>query len=301
MKRIRTLFATAILSAVISACGNSDSQREDAKPVIAVSILPQKYFLERIAGGRVSVLVLAGEGQNPHSYEPTPGQMSSLSKAKGWILAGVDFEISLKEKVSHTYPMIKLIDGTNGIKFRHLENQHHKESDRDHGDGMDRHIWLGKEPVKIMSVHIRDFLVQVDPDGRSVYEKNCAAFINEINTMFDDLKKVLAPYAGKKVFVFHPSFGYFLDEFGIEQEAVETGGKEPSAKNLTALITMVKKEKPVAIFVQAQFPVNAAKTIAVSAGAEVVTLDPLSPDWPGNIQKMGTAIENSLKIKTVSR
>ncbi|HPS58606.1 MAG TPA: zinc ABC transporter substrate-binding protein [Spirochaetota bacterium] len=304
MKKIMTVFAVAVLSAVISFCGKGDPGQTDSKPVVAVSILPQKYFLERIAGDRVTVLVLAGEGQNPHSYEPTPGQMTSLAGAKGWILSGVDFEISLKEKVAAAYPLIRLIDGTKGVKFRHLEGHHHEEGhehadkDHDHEDGIDKHIWLGKEPVKIMAGHIRDFLVQIDPDGKPLYEKNYMDFANEIDTMFADLKKNLAPYAGKKVFVFHPAFGYFLDEFGIEQEAVETGGKEPSAKNLTNLITMAKKEKPVAIFVQAQFPVNAAKTIADSAGAEVVTLDPLSSDWPGNIKKMGTAIENSLKKKT---
>lgn len=301
MNKFTTVLAIVILSAVISACGNSDSRKRDSKPVIAVSILPQKYFLERIAGDRISVLVLAGEGQNPHSYEPTPGQMTSLSGAKGWILSGVDFEISLKEKVAASYPQIKLIDGTKGVKFRHLESHHHEEGhehadkDHDHEDGIDKHIWLGKEPVQIMSGHIRDFLVQIDPDGKSIYEKNYADFMNEINTMFENLKKNLSPYAGKKVFVFHPAFGYFLDEFGIKQEAVEMGGKEPSAKDIAKLIILAKKEKPLAIFVQAQFPVNAARTVAESIGADVVTLDPLSPDWPGNITKMGRAIEHSLK------
>lgn len=301
MKKITAVFAIVILSTVISACGNSDSSKRDSKPVIAVSILPQKYFLERIAGDRATVLVLAGEGQNPHSYEPNPGQMTSLAKAKGWILAGVDFETSFKEKVSASYPQIKLIDGTKGIKFRHLESHHHEEGhehadkDHDHEDGIDKHIWLGKEPVKIMSGHIRDFLVQIDPDGKAIYEKNYAYFMDEINIMFENIKKNLSPYAGKKVFVFHPAFGYFLDEFGIEQEAVETGGKEPSAKDIAKLIVHAKKEKPLAIFVQAQFPVNAARTVAESIGADVVTLDPLSPDWPGNITKMGKAIEHSLK------
>ena len=102
--------------------------------------------------------------------------------------------------------------------------------------------------------------------------------------------------AGSKVFVFHPSFGYFLDEFGITQEAVETGGKEPTAQTLARLIDEAKQDKPSAIFVQAQFPVSAAKKIADSVGAKVVPLDPLAPDWLDNLKRIGDALEKNAKM-----
>jgi zinc transport system substrate-binding protein len=95
--------------------------------------------------------------------------------------------------------------------------------------------------------------------------------------------------------VYHPSFGYFLDEFGIRQEAVETGGKEPGPRTLNRLIDRAKQEGAAAIFVQAQFPVNAAKTVAAAAGAELVSLDPLSPGWLANIRLMGEALKKALR------
>lgn len=301
MKGIKFVLILLILSAFILSCGNSEHKSGDSKPVIAVSILPQKYFLERIGGGRVSVLVLAGEGQNPHSYEPTPNQMASLAKAGAWILSGVDFEIILKQKIAEGFPSVKIVDGTKGVRFRMLEVHSHEGEKKDkaeaHGNNIDRHTWLGREPAKIMSGHILDTLIKTDPAGESFYQSNYQNLIKEIDTLFDSLKKDLSSFSGEKVFVFHPAFGYFLDEFGMEQEAVETGGKEPSAKALAALIDKAKKEKPMVIFVQAQFPVSAAGTIADSVGAGVVMLDPLSPDWPGNIKRMGAALQNSLKKK----
>jgi zinc transport system substrate-binding protein len=103
----------------------------------------------------------------------------------------------------------------------------------------------------------------------------------------------LAPLRGKIVFVYHPACGYFLDEFGIIQEAVETGGKEPGPRDLRALMGKVQAAKPAAVFVQAQFPANAARTLADAAGAELVVLDPLSPDWLANIRAMGDALKKA--------
>jgi zinc transport system substrate-binding protein len=309
MRKFKIILLMTIMSALFFSCGESKDKTGDIKPVIAVSILPQKYFLERISGGRVSVLVLAGEGQNPHSYDPTPKQMASLSIAAAWVLSGADFEISLKPKIAAQYASLKIKDGTAGVLFRHMEEHKHEGGNRgdDHkeahkddkyieraGINIDRHTWLGPEPAKIMAAHMRDLLVEIDPSGKVFYESSYKALLKDVDSVFDNLKKTLKPLSGKTVLVFHPSFGYFLDEFGIKQEAVETGGKEPNAKALSALIETAKADKTPAIFVQSQFPVNAAKTVADAVGAEVVMLDPLSPDWLENIKKMGAALESSL-------
>lgn len=90
-------------------------------PRVAVSILPQKYFVDRISGGTSQVLVLVGPGQNPHSYEPTPRQMADLGSAAAWLTIGVDFENGLAPKVRNLYPRLRLIDTTEGVSFRSLE------------------------------------------------------------------------------------------------------------------------------------------------------------------------------------
>ena len=145
-----------------------------------------------------------------------------------------------------------------------------------------------------MAGRIRDVLAELDPAEKPLYEANYLALAADIDSIFDTLQTDLLPLAGKTVLVFHPSFGYFLDEFGMLQEAVETGGKEPTAKTLSTLIEEAREDRTPAIFVQSQFPVSAAKTVADAVGAEVVFLDPLSPDWLGNIETMGAALKNAL-------
>ncbi len=69
---------------------------------MAVSILPQTWFVARIAGERARTVVLVGPGQSPHSYEPSPRQMRELSQAGVWVLSGAEFEISLLPKTRCT-------------------------------------------------------------------------------------------------------------------------------------------------------------------------------------------------------
>ena len=72
--------AASIFILFMSGC-TAEKKTGIGKPVLAVSILPQQYFLERISAGHVAALVLVGPGQNPHSYDPTPKQMALLAKA----------------------------------------------------------------------------------------------------------------------------------------------------------------------------------------------------------------------------
>lgn len=308
----KTVTVLVLITAAFAAYagGKTDATAAPGKPIVAVSILPQRYFLERIGGNRVAAIVLVGPGQSPHSYEPTPSQMASLSKARAWILSGTDFEIGLRPKIEAQLPALAIVDGTKGVTFRELqegEMEHEGEHDDEHGEAshdgeadvhgtnIDRHTWLGYEASRIIAGNIRDALVAVDPEGRAAYDANLASLISDIDATFTDLKAALSPLSGKSVMVFHPSFGYFFDTFGIRQAPVETGGKEPSARALTELIARAKAERVPAIFVQAQFPVAAAKTVAAEAGARVVMLDPLAPDWLENIRKMGDALKSAYK------
>lgn len=279
----------------------SPSAEVDRKPVIAVSILPQQYFAERIGSGRVEVLTLVGPGQSPHSYEPTPRQMALLSRSGVWVLSGTDFERTLTTKVQSQYPELTIIDGTAGAVFRSVEaHQHEEEGDGSHHESdtsalnLDRHTWLGRHNAKILAAHVRDALVLLDREGSSVYEKAYQETIDDIDATFDSLSRELMPMRGKTVFVFHPAFGYFLDEFGMSQEAVETGGKEPTPKTLSALIAKARSEGITVIFVQKQFPVSAARELATSVGATVVPLDALASNWLENIRYMGASIAQSL-------
>jgi zinc transport system substrate-binding protein len=294
--RLKVLFLPVLVCSLLlsAACsGSRGGSAGSSKLVFVVSILPQTYFTGRVGGDRVRTVVLAGPGQNPHNYEPNPRQISDLAEAKAWILSGTEFEIGLRPKVEALFPSLPIIDGVEGVRFRSLEDHDEDDDETGSGSSIDRHTWLGQEPAKIMARHIRDALCQFDAENASVYTENYEALVRDIDDEFARLRRELAPLRGKPVFVYHPSFGYFLDEFGIIQEAVETGGKEPAPRVLGELIVKAKREGAAAIFVQSQFPVEAARTVAAAAGAELIALDPLSPDWLANITLLGETLKRA--------
>jgi zinc transport system substrate-binding protein len=323
MKRVETVKSPRIIGLILAfslatISANAMAAKEavggttgEMKPVVAVSIQPQAYFVQRLAGDRLDLLTLVGPGQSPHSYEPTPRQMADLSRAKAWFTIAVEFENALLPKIASLYPGLRIVDTTKGIKFRSMEAHSHDDDDDDHDDddddhddhddqdedheARDPHVWLGRDSVKVQVGHILAGLSAIDPENVSVFRANYDAFIREIDALFDGLAKDLGPLRGKPVFVFHPAFGYFFDEFGIIQEAVETGGKEPTQRALASLIDEAKKEGAKTIFVQVQFPANAARSVASAIGGSVVEIDPLAADWANNLKIMAEALRRSAR------
>jgi zinc transport system substrate-binding protein len=316
MTRIRGIFsAPALLTVLLSVAAlefvTAAPTAGPAMPTVAVSIIPQAEFVSRIAKDKVAILTLVGPGSSPHNYEPTPRQMASLSTASLWFTTGVEFENALLPKVRSLYPKVKIVDTVKNVRFRSLEAHGHDEDSDEHdagkgeanagagsdlheedlhAKGRDPHVWLGYGAVKSQLAEIRDALVLLLPGHAAFFKANHDAFLRDIDTVFTGLGKELAPLRGEKVFVYHPSFGYFFDEFGLEQVAVEVGGKEPTQKTLAELIARARVEKAKVIFVQKQFPAAAARTVANAMNGSVVEIDPLAADWLANLSRMGAAL-----------
>ena len=131
--------------------------------IIAVSVLPQAEFVEKIAGDNVKVVVMVPPGADPHSYEPTPGQLRDLSKAKMYTMvgSGITIEDNLMGKIADLNPDLMIIDCSEGITLREMEAHAHDDggehdaeegTDGDHEEegGLDPHIWTSPGNVRIM-------------------------------------------------------------------------------------------------------------------------------------------------------
>lgn len=93
----------------------------DSAPVpVIVSIAPQKYILERIAGDDVAVTVLVIPGADPHVYEPSPSQMRAVQEAGVWFTIGVPFEDVWLPRITGTAPNLKTISMLKGISRLHF-------------------------------------------------------------------------------------------------------------------------------------------------------------------------------------
>jgi zinc transport system substrate-binding protein len=269
---------------------------------VFVSILPQAYFLDRIGGNHVDVAVLVGEGQSPHTYEPTPKQMAKLATAKAYFRIGVPFEKGVLRKVGQSHKNLVIVDTQQRIAFRYLAGHH-----PDHGEGQkkdheeeghktpDPHIWMDPKLVKIQARNIYDALCRLDPAHTQDYAGNLKAFQADLGRVDARISRSLAPIRGRMMYVFHPAFGYFADSYGLVQKPIEIEGKEPGAKQLAYLIESAKKDRVKVIFVQPQFSMKSARTVAKEIGGAVVPINALAQDYLANLEKIASTVEQGLR------
>lgn len=304
MKRL-TLFAIFICLLAAGCKKSAQPSGSAGKLDVFVSIEPDRFLVERIGGDRVAVNVLVPPGREPHEYEPTGKQISRLGKAAVFFRTGVPFEEALIPRIKELFPKLPIIDLRAGITLRtmseeeseheeeHEEAEHHEGHEHHHGL-YDPHIWMSPALMKKQAMTARDELAKLDPAGAEQYETNCAKLIVDLTQAQKKIAKLLAPYKGKTFFVFHPTFGYFADEFGLKQEAVEVEGKEPTAAQLQQLIEQARKEDVKIIFAQPQFSKRAAKSVAEAIGGAVIPLDSLSSDYLANLDKVAEEISGAL-------
>ena len=89
---ITLLLASALLAACSASPSGSASAASSSDQInVTVSVLPEKYFVERIGGDYVNVNVMVGPGDSPHTYEPKSEQMTALSQASAYFSIGVGF------------------------------------------------------------------------------------------------------------------------------------------------------------------------------------------------------------------
>ena len=258
---------------------------------VFVSILPQAQLVEKIGGDRVQVNVLVQPGQSPATYSPTPKQLAELSKARLFVRVGVPFEEGFIEKVRETYPNLKITDQRDNVRL--LRSCVHVHV-HDHGE-VDPHIWLDPKRLKLQAQTVAKALVEVDADNLAGFNTNLLKLIGELEALDKRIERVLAPFKGQTLLVYHPAYGYFADSYGLRQVAVEAGGKEPGARQLANIIGQARKEKAEVIFVQPQFSKKSAELVAEAIGGTVVPMDPLARDVLLNLEEMAKTVAQSFK------
>ena len=133
--------------------------------------------------------------------------------------------------------------------------------------------------------------IRGDPGGAL---RNLGVLDSDLARVDAELAAALAPLKGRAFYVFHPCLGYFARDYGLTQRSVETGGKSPGARHLKQLIARARADGVKVIFVQPQFPQDAARTVAEKIGGAVVPLDPLARDIIANLRRTAAALKKAL-------
>lgn len=275
------------------------------KTPVYVSIIPQKFFVESIAGNLVEVYVMVAPGANPHDYEPSPSQMKTLSQAKLYFAIGDQFEDVWLKKISASNSSIKIIHTDKGIEKKPVGRNDPllrspaktKPSDSHHHDHEfhDPHIWISPPLVMLQARNILVALTAEFPDQRADLEANYKQFINQVVDIDAAFSQQFKNDARKQFMALHPAWGYFADAYNLRQLSIEYEGKEPKAKELQELIKYCREHGIKDILIQPQFSAKNAEVIAKEINAKLIPADDLAENWPENIRAIAAAIKQALR------
>lgn len=309
LRRLRYLAKCLLLALLLVGCGPAAAPEPAKMPggtgvlEIIVSVLPQKYFVERIGAEHVHVSAMVPPGASPAIYEPKPEQLKAVTRADAYFAIGVPFEKAWMERIVAANRKMEIVDSTEGIERQPMVAHHHdgeqegheEESGSGHRDeSLDPHIWLSPRLVKIQAQTIYAALVSLDARHEAEYRANLESFLADIDALDTEIHATLAGVENRKFMVFHPSWGYFARDYDLDMIPIEVGGQEASAAELAALIAEARQENIKVIFAQPEFSTRAAETIATEIGGEVLLISSLALDWPDNLRVVARALAGAL-------
>ncbi|WP_022851192.1 metal ABC transporter solute-binding protein, Zn/Mn family [Limisalsivibrio acetivorans] len=272
-----------------------------------VSVLPQHYIASKLSMGEVMVMV--ERGASPAVYEPKPKQMAYVAGADLYFPVGVPFEKAWLERIASAGKELRVVKCYEKVERRPIAAHHHEGEAHDHGgeehghegeahshDGeiLDPHIWLSPPMMIKLAECMRDAYIEEDPAMKVQYQLRYQALKNSIADTHIKVQNILTELKSREFMVFHPSWGYFADEYGLEQVAVEVDGKEPKPAELAELIRRAKEHGIDTVFVQPEFSKKSAETVAKAINGRVEVLDPLDENWSANMIRSAEKIKEAL-------
>jgi manganese/iron transport system substrate-binding protein len=225
-------------------------------------------FIQNVGGERAQVKALVPSHADPHTYEPVPRSVQSVTDADLVIINGVGLEETLLNLINNNVrkgvPVVEMAAGLLVIG-----------GDANEPAG-NPHLWLDPQYAVHYVERIRDALVQVDPAGEATYRANATTYIQQLNALDTEIASTLAsiPQDRRKLVTFHDSFPYFAQRYGFQVVGVvvEAPGREPSARDMARLEDRIRADKIRVVFKEPQLNAQLLEIAAQDAGAKVMTL-----------------------------
>ncbi|MCL2862977.1 MAG: zinc ABC transporter substrate-binding protein [Methanimicrococcus sp.] len=254
-----------------------------SKILVAVSVIPQAEFVEKVGGDRVIAISMIPPGAG-HNYDPSPRQLEDLSKASLYIKldAGEPFENNYMNTFTQLNRNMTVVSASKGITLIRS------------GNATDPHIWTSPKCAMVMVENTYEGLAQIDPANATYYRDNADAYLEELRELDNDLTEMLSTLPTRYFMVYHPAWGYLSRDYNLTQIAIEVDGKEPSPRAIVQYIDLAKKNNITVIFVQEQVSVSGARAVAEGIGGDVYVIDPLAKNYVENTRHVGVVLSEKM-------
>ena len=279
---IQKLTTLLILTSLLCGC-NTPTER-DSKKTIYVTIAPLRAIVEEVTDGDYNVEILVPKGASPETFEPTVSDLIALNDAEQIFSIGlINFEQSLVGSVKERNKVVNL---SQGIKPLAGSCSHCNHA---HAHGIDPHIWTSPRALQRVVENIGLAMHRIAPDSVK-YRDNADKLLHKLNKLDSLCNNNIKANGVDAIMIYHPAFTYYAKDYAIEQISVEQDGKEPSPKQLTALVERAREHHITKILIQPQYSKDKLRALALECGADIVEVDPLSEDIVAEIERVTTII-----------
>ena len=147
--------------------------------------------------------------------------------------------------------------------------------DHDHGP-LDPHFWFDPLRVKDAVLGIAESLATAEPNRRTEYEANAAAYATELDALHSWIEEqvVTVPEERRLLVSSHDSLRYFAHRYGFEVVGAvkpPSGQEEPTAQEMTELVERINEERVPVIFSEDIFAPRLSQRIAEETGVQIVS------------------------------
>lgn len=278
-----------ILAALAAACvlALSACSRHDAdKPVLMVSVEPQRAVLERLVGDEFEVASLLGRGSDPENFEPSMGERLRVDAAEVYFATGVlPFEERLRESSG-----TRFADTSEGVEFiygthSHAGGEHGHDCDDGHGHigTPDPHYWTSARGAKVIAANMAAVLAKLHPEMADSIRARLTRAVAHYDSLDAALARRLAPVRSRSFAVWHPSLSYFARDYGMRQLTLGADGRELSARALRAAISRARADSVAVFFYQEAVDSRQAGAMSAGIGSRLVRINPMAYDWEGQL------------------
>lgn len=275
----KSLLLSFAVACALAGCRPASAPSE--RPVLSVSIEPQRQLLESLVGDRFDVVTLLSRGSDPETYDPTLQQRRAVDNSEAFMGLGVfPFEESVAESLPAGVKFFNVASGIEPLYGTHSHCGHDHTGHHHHGDGdADPHLWTSVPNMRRMAANMTAVLCSMDSLNADYYINRLTAVEVRLDSLDRALHAVLDTVGNRSFAVWHPSLSYFARDYGLHQIAVGQESKEMPASRLKDVVDNARSAGVKVFFFQKQYDGRQAGSINTSIGSRLVDTDPLAYDW----------------------
>lgn len=267
-----TLVLAVITAVLLAACSadSDDTSQPTASLNVITTIYPVTHFAERVGGDRVTITSLIRPGIEAHDFEPTPGDIRTISSADVLVYVNPAFEGWVEAAIEAADADIVVAETASDLEETGSDDGH------DHG-GIDPHVWLNPaEAIEQVRV-IESSFAQADPDGAAVYSRNADALVAELEQIDEEFRTGLSACSLDEIVVSHEAYGHLAERYGLHQVALAgiSAEFESTPQKISMVIAEMQSRGIKYILQEPILSDDLAETVAAETGAEILPLSPL--------------------------